>query len=94
MLGGDSDTVGAITGAIAGANLGAAEIPRTWLERLAEWPRTVDWLRRLAEQLEQTVRSGEAQRPIPMRWLATVPRNLLFAVLVIGLGLRRLAPPY
>lgn len=44
LLGGDSDSVAAITGAIAGANIGDAAVPREWLLRLVEWPRTVKWL--------------------------------------------------
>ena len=34
-LGGDTDTVGAVTGQIAGAAYGLSGIPRRWLERLA-----------------------------------------------------------
>ena len=34
-LGGDSDTVGAVTGALAGAKYGASSIPKRWLEPLA-----------------------------------------------------------
>ena len=33
-LGGDTDTIGAMTGAIAGAYLGAGSIPSRWLDRL------------------------------------------------------------
>jgi ADP-ribosyl-[dinitrogen reductase] hydrolase len=36
--GGDTDTVGAIAGAIAGADVGAASIPRDLVDGIAEWP--------------------------------------------------------
>src|SRR5262249_6017629 len=39
-LGGDSDTTGAIAGAMAGATLGTAAIPGDLLDGLAAWPRT------------------------------------------------------
>jgi ADP-ribosyl-[dinitrogen reductase] hydrolase len=32
--GGDTDTVGAVTGAIAGARSGASELPDRWVEQL------------------------------------------------------------
>src|SRR5690606_12520237 len=36
LLGGDTDSVAAITGAISGANLGESAIPREWVEQLGE----------------------------------------------------------
>jgi ADP-ribosyl-[dinitrogen reductase] hydrolase len=92
--GGDTDTVGAIAGALAGAVVGEAGIPRPWLEGLRDWPRSVPLLRRVAERLAQVAADGRP-RP-PLRYcLAAVPvRNLLFLALVLGHGLRRLLPPY
>lgn len=46
-LGGDTDTIGAMTGAISGAYLGAEGIPRGWLARLED----ADRLERLAQAL-------------------------------------------
>ncbi len=50
-MGGDSDTLGAVTGALAGAAYGAGTIPRTWLAPLELRPRLVaiaDGLARIA----------------------------------------------
>ena len=94
LLGGDTDTVAAIAGAICGANLGADAIPAGWIGRLREWPRTVDWMTELANSLYTAMAQGVATKPPPMRWLASVPRNLVFATVVLGLGFRRLFPPY
>jgi ADP-ribosylglycohydrolase len=94
MLGGDTDSVAAIAGAICGANLGHDAIPAEWIERLSEWPRTTEWLRRLAQELAAAIERGVATNPPPMYWIATLPRNAVFAALVILLGCRRLLPPY
>lgn len=89
LLGGDADTVGAIAGAICGANLGHASIPEDWLSRIALWPRDRHWHSALAKSC------AESDAYVPgMRWLATIPRNLLFAAIVITVGARRLLPPY
>ena len=93
LLGGDTDSVGAITGAITGAGCGANAIPEGWKQRLAEWPRDVDWMRDLSERL--TERDGEAktdQRLPSLRWGRTLLRNLVFAAVVIVLYLRRFIP--
>ncbi len=94
MLGGDTDTVAAITGAICGANLGVEAIPDEWLDRLKEWPRTRTWMERLATNLSETSELTKQGKPPAMHWLATIPRNVFFAIIVITLGFRRILPPY
>ena len=88
LLGGDADTVGAIVGGLMGCTLGAQAIPTEWLNGLAEWPRSVNWMRRLAERL------AENGKPLPLCWPGLLPRNLLFLVVVLWHGVRRLLPPY
>jgi ADP-ribosylglycohydrolase len=94
LLGGDTDSVAAIAGAICAANLGADAIPAGWIARLREWPRTVEWMIELSRSLDATASQHVATTPPSMYWLASVPRNCLFAAIVIGLGFRRLFPPY
>lgn len=48
-LGGDADTTGAVTGALAGAYFGRSGIPRRWSKRLN--PRPAKYFVRLAEEL-------------------------------------------
>jgi ADP-ribosylglycohydrolase len=96
-LGGDADSTGAIVGGIAGATVGAAGIPEEWLRGLFEWPRSVAWMRSLADRLaKQFPRDGTAdnQKPLPLFWPAILPRNLLFLSIVLLHGFRRLLPPY
>jgi ADP-ribosylglycohydrolase len=94
LLGGDTDTVASIAGAICGANLGAKSIPVEWIEGLKEWPRNVKWMSELSKALFTCVSQRSVVEPPPMHWIATVPRNCAFVTIVFGLGLRRLLPPY
>jgi ADP-ribosyl-[dinitrogen reductase] hydrolase len=90
-LGGDSDTTGAITGALVGATCGADGIPIEWLRGLWEWPRSVAWMRQLAASLASPSADRNAPRLV---WPAFAPRNALFLLVVLLHGLRRLLPPY
>ena len=49
LLGGDTDSVASIAGAVCGANMGADAVPRDWTEQLGEWPRTTEWMATLAQ---------------------------------------------
>ena len=92
--GGDADTTAAIVGGIVGSAVGKDGIPTEWLDRLAEWPRSVAWMERLGEELA-SMRAAGGSRPPPR--LAPVPlilRNLLFTSVVLSHGFRRLLPPY
>jgi ADP-ribosylglycohydrolase len=82
-LGGDTDTTGAIVGALAGARAGEAGIPRAWLA-IADFPRSLAWIRTLARDAP----------PARLWWPAIPIRNLAFTAIVLATGLRRLLPPY
>lgn len=92
--GGDTDTTAAIAGAIVGAGVGEAGIPREWRDALWEWPRTMTWIERLGEQLAQVCATAEPQRALDLPFLATLARNVVFAIVVLAHGFRRLLPPY
>jgi ADP-ribosylglycohydrolase len=49
--GGDTDTIGAMTGAIAGAYYGYSSIPSAWLEPLENGEKGRDYVASLAEEL-------------------------------------------
>ncbi len=57
-LGGDTDTIGAMTGAIAGAFHGASAIPPNWLEALENGPQGRDYVSGLADQLYDRWKQG------------------------------------
>jgi ADP-ribosyl-[dinitrogen reductase] hydrolase len=89
-LGGDTDTTGAIVGAISGATVGAARIPTAWLAGIVEWPRSLAWMRRLADRLA----APAPQPPLPLFWPGLIVRNGVFLLLVLLHAFRRLLPPY
>lgn len=90
-LGGDTDTVAAIVGALAGARLGAAALPHDWIAGIRDWPVNVALLHRLADALVDPrvdPRSSVARTPRP-RVLASVVRNLALLGVVLGHALAR-----
>lgn len=89
--GGDTDSVAAIAGGIAGAETDAFD--SRWLDRLSDCPYTVDYMTRLGATL---TRQGEGQivkPPSVASWLI-IPRNLIFLLVVLFHGFRRIFPPY
>lgn len=87
--GGDTDTVGAIYGGVIGARIGKQRIPNDWIDNIIEWPRSMDWVERLACALAE----GESRSPRYSR-LGILIRNLFFLIIVLLHGFRRLLPPY
>jgi len=90
LAGGDTDTAGAILGAIVGARAGKAAIKTEWLDGILDWPRSVDWLERLGRSLADPSQSA----PPAYFWPAVLPRNVVFLLIVLAHGFRRLLPPY
>ncbi len=88
--GGDTDTTGAIAGALAGAAVGEHGIPDPWITGIADWPRTPSLLRRAADRLAHLCESGTSAGPVHYFWPGVLPRNGLFLAVVLGHGLRRL----
>ncbi len=94
LCGGDTDTTGAIIGALAGATVGVAGIPDSWVDGIADWPRGVGLLTDLGARLAAVAESGQPGRPVRYLWPVVIPRNIIFLLLVLAHGLRRLLPPY
>jgi hypothetical protein len=92
--GGDTDTVGAILGALCGASGGSGVIPKEWLERVWEWPRSVTFMRCLADALAEQKLGGKVVKSTRYFWPGIIPRNILFLGVVLVHGFRRLLPPY
>lgn len=92
--GGDTDTCGAIAGALAGTLSGDAGIPATWRKGLWEWPRSVRHLEEAGRRLSVSTENGSQQAPVAYFWPGLCGRNPVFMSLVLSHGLRRLLPPY
>jgi ADP-ribosylglycohydrolase len=92
--GGDTDTVGAIAGALAGSVTGDAGIPEAWVNRICEWPRSVSFIRCLAKRLALQSCLVEPLGTLRYFWPGTLVRNVVFLIVVLAHGFRRLLPPY
>ncbi len=86
--GGDTDTLGAITGALLAIN---GAIPEDWSSGLCDYPISRTYLQKLAVALES--RPDEINQQIPsFAWAALPFRNLVFLSIVIAHVFRRLIP--
>jgi ADP-ribosyl-[dinitrogen reductase] hydrolase len=82
--GGDTDTVGAITGALLAIN---SPIPDEWSAGLCDHPISRHYLEQLAIALE-----SKDRKPPAFHWLALPFRNLFFLAVVLAHLCRRLIP--
>lgn len=89
--GGDTDSVAAIAGGIAGAETEAFN--PEWLEKLADMPHSVDYITRLGTALTESNEGQCVKPPSVANWLI-IPRNIIFFIAVLFHGFRRIFPPY
>jgi ADP-ribosylglycohydrolase len=92
--GGDTDTTGAILGAVLGARAGKNGMPELWRRRILEWPGTTAWMERVGQSLAASLDSMEGTGCPGTFWPGIPARNLFFLMVVLFHGFRRLAPPY
>ncbi|HYV27587.1 MAG TPA: ADP-ribosylglycohydrolase family protein [Candidatus Eisenbacteria bacterium] len=92
--GGDTDTVGAILGAMSGGTVGKQGMPNEWLASVCEWPHSVTFMERVASRLAEQKDAQNSLGPVRYFWPGLIPRNLIFLAVVLAHGFRRLAPPY
>ncbi len=90
--GGDTDSVGAIVGALAGTDVGKESIAFEWLSGICEWPRSNRSLEQIAERLARQKGSRRPLGPVRYFWPGLIPRNFIFLVAVLLHGFRRLLP--
>lgn len=92
--GGDTDTVGALVGALAGCEGGPGAVPAEWVAGIREWPRGLPTLEALAHTLADTLPPGRPGRPVRYFRAGVPARNVVLLVIVLAHGLRRLLPPW
>lgn len=83
--GGDTDTTGAIAGALIGARHGEDLFPEAWRRGLRNGPLSLALLRRGAARLAAGQRG-----PVPWLWPLVPLRNLLLLAVVLGHGFWRI----
>jgi len=87
--GGDTDTVGAMVGALSGIDVGKEGIPFEWLNGIYEWPRSPLVLEQIGERLARQKGAERPLNPIRYFWPGLIPRNFIFIVAVLFHGFRR-----
>jgi ADP-ribosylglycohydrolase len=90
--GGDTDTVGAIAGALLGAAAGSKGIPSEWIQGICEWPRSASLLVKVADRLALQKAAASPLGPVRYFWPGLLLRNTLFLLTVLAHGFRRLVP--
>jgi ADP-ribosylglycohydrolase len=89
--GGDTDSVAAIAGGIAGAE--TEVFNPAWLSGLSDRPYTVEYMTRLGYALAESGEERLVKPPSVANWLI-IPRNIIFFIVVLFHGFRRIFPPY
>ncbi|OQA80478.1 MAG: ADP-ribosyl-(dinitrogen reductase) glycohydrolase [bacterium ADurb.Bin243] len=108
--GGDTDTTAAITGAIIGARVHKSGIPSKWLENIASWPYTIEFMSGLAEILSEAAAEKEnnginkTAAPVNIKKISRKNiekpitlcflRNTAAVAAILFHALRRALPPY
>lgn len=90
-LGGDTDTVGAITGAMA-AVANSEDLPQEALEGIAEWPRSRSKYNELAKDLCRAKKGESLEEVWRYPLLGILLRNFIFTIIVLAHGFRRILP--
>jgi ADP-ribosyl-[dinitrogen reductase] hydrolase len=92
LLGGDSVTLGALSGGLAGINLGAKKIPERLLSRLWSWPNNRKWLDTLTRRFTDWPHGSEDLHLAPAMptraGLQLVRSGILAASLTIGAAIK------
>lgn len=88
--GGDTDTVGAILGGIAGCEAGPSSFPKDWSEAIIDRPLDMAKLKELGRAL------GDPSHPVPRLpiWPVALLRNIAFLTVILVHAGRRAFPPY
>jgi hypothetical protein len=92
--GGDTDTVGAILGALMGSRLGRGAIPKEWLNGICDRPRSTGLLVQIADRLSEQCTTKRVLGPVRYFWPLLMIRNGVFIITVLCHGFRRLLPLY
>lgn len=90
-LGGDTDTVAALTGAMM-IVLPDSRFPSEWASRHRDWPCSLAWLGAVGRGAQAAAHTGTPQRAVPIRaeWISLPMRNGVLLAMMLGHTTRRL----
>lgn len=91
--GGDTDSTCAIFGGIVGVRYGE-QIYDEIQGKYCEPKITTTWLKQLSQQAYDVYQHNISQKPLYLFGILTYPRNIIFLMIVLLHGFRRLLPPY
>ena len=93
--GGDTDSTGALIGALMGAVVGEEGIPPEWINGIRDYPRGVPQIKNCADVLFTVFEEKKANKPVRYPVLLVFVRNIIFFAIIIGhLGWRMLLSIY
>lgn len=92
--GGDTDTTAAILGGICAPQNNSADIPAEWLNNIIEYPFNKAYCKKMATRLNTCLQGQVPEKTPTLLGPLILIRNLLFLLIVLFHGFRRLAPPY
>jgi ADP-ribosylglycohydrolase len=92
--GGDTDTVASIAGGLAGVSVGDEAIAKEWVDKIRDYPFNTRFLKNLAMCLANRQQGIDCESLKTPFFLFLFVRNILFLLVILIHGFRRLAPPY
>ena len=85
--GGDTDTVGAIAGALLGVDDGPEGLPKDLIDGILDWPLAPYRLKEMGLRL-----GTEVDTPVFWAWIFQPLRNIMFLLVILAHGFRRIIP--
>jgi ADP-ribosylglycohydrolase len=93
-MGGDTDSVAALAGAMVGAGTGVRAFPSDLVAGMRDWPRGHSLIARIAENAAAAVNEERNRKPVPYPLWPLPFRNIVIFLVVVCHVFRRLGPPY
>lgn len=95
IAGGDTDTNAAIAGALCGITADFGSMPNQWLLGIKDQPLSLSYLEKLSSALaDKKLNMNKKFKPYRLNMILISLRNIIFLLIILTHGIRRLLPPY
>lgn len=95
IAGGDTDTNAAIAGALCGITADFGSMPNQWLLGIKDQPLSLSYLEKLSSALaDKKLNMSKKFKPYRLNMILISLRNIIFLLIILTHGIRRLLPPY